>query len=157
LGPPCPDVHCDIEKDWTRNHGMFAIVAQAMPEEKYGFKPTPAQQTFRERVLHVASVNVDLLKTLGGKTPPPTINMNAASKADAMKELQKSTQYGTALLKEFTMAQLAERVPSLPFMGPTSSRQQMFYFLMTHTQDTYGQLVVYLRLCGITPPLSAQP
>lgn len=157
LGPPCADVLCDIQKDWARNNGMFYLTAQAMPEDKFGFKPTLAQQTFRERVLHVASVNVDLLRTLGGKVPPPAIDMNAASKAGALKELQKSSEYGAALLKEFTEAQLAERVPSAPFMGPTSSRQQMFYFLMTHTQDTYGQLVVYLRLSGITPPFSAQP
>ena len=154
---PCSDVLCDVQKDWARNNGMFAITAQAMPKDKYGFKPTPAQQTFRQRVLHVASVNVDLLKTLGGKTSAPIINMNAAAKADVLRELQKSGDYGAALLKEFSQAQLAERVPSPPFMGPTSSRQQIFYFLMTHTQDTYGQLVVYLRLNGVTPPFSAQP
>jgi uncharacterized damage-inducible protein DinB len=42
-------------------------------------------------------------------------------------------------------------------MGPKSSRQRIVYFLMMHNQDTYGQLVVYLRLNGITPPLSRQP
>ena len=43
------------------------------------------------------------------------------------------------------------------FMGPKMSRQRALYFLMAHTQDTYGQLAVYLRLNGITPPLSRQP
>ena len=62
-----------------------------------------------------------------------------------------------AVIKEFGDQGLATRVASPPFMGPLSSRQRMLYFLMTHSQDTYGQLVVYLRLNGITPPASRQP
>ena len=50
-----------------------------------------------------------------------------------------------------------ERGASPWFMGPMSTRQRILYFLMMHNQDTYGQLVVYLRLNGITPPASRQP
>jgi len=157
VGGACNDAACDIQRDWVRNNGMFYLVANAMPAEKYGYKPTPAQQSFAERVLHVADINVGMMQTLGGKTPPPQINMKATTKAEAMKELQKANAYGAALMKEFTQAQLMERVPSPEFMGPTSSRQELAYFVMTHIQDTYGQLVVYLRLNGITPPLSVQP
>ena len=46
------------------------------------------------------------------------------------------------------------RVASMPFLGPTASRLKVIYFSMQHTQDIYGQLVVYLRLNGITPPAS---
>jgi len=48
-------------------------------------------------------------------------------------------------------------VASLPFLGPTASRLRVIYFSMTHSQDIYGQLVVYLRLSGITPPASNRP
>jgi hypothetical protein len=33
----------------------------------------------------------------------------------------------------------------------------MFEFLVGHTQDTYGQMVVYLRLNGLVPPASQRP
>ena len=36
-----------------------------MPEDKYGFKATPAQRSFGEHVLHVAQINVMLLQTVG--------------------------------------------------------------------------------------------
>ena len=58
---PCSTYVCDVQVDWLRNNGMVGIVASAMPEDKYGFKPTPAQQTFGERVLHVAEINYWLL------------------------------------------------------------------------------------------------
>jgi len=48
-------------------------------------------------------------------------------------------------------------VASLPFMGPTASRLRVINFSMSHSQDIYGQLVVYLRLNGITPPASNRP
>ena len=58
------------------------------------------------------------------------------------------------MLKEFNDQQLSERVTSMPFMGPTTSRLRVTYFSMRHTQDIYGQLAVYLRLNGVTPPAS---
>jgi hypothetical protein len=61
------------------------------------------------------------------------------------------------VLKEFNDQQLAERVTSMPFLGPTASRLRVIYFAMSHSQDIYGQLVVYLRLNGITPPASNRP
>jgi hypothetical protein len=43
-----------------------------------------------------------------------------------------------------------------PWMGP-STRARIFEFLVGHTQDTYGQMVVYLRLNGLVPPASQRP
>jgi hypothetical protein len=43
-----------------------------------------------------------------------------------------------------------------PFLGP-SSRARVFYGLIGHTQDIYGQMVVYLRLNGVVPPASQRP
>jgi uncharacterized damage-inducible protein DinB len=154
---PCTNLSCEIQNDWTRNNVMIYGVARAMPDEKYGFKPTPEQQSFGERVLHVAQVNVSLLQGLGAKTPAPAIDPKATSKADAMAAVQKVGDYGIAVIKEFSDQQLTGCVESPWFMGPMSSRQRILYFLMTHSQDTYGQLVVYLRLNGITPPASRQP
>jgi uncharacterized damage-inducible protein DinB len=136
---------------------MVYGLARAMPEDKYGFKPVPEEQSFGERVLHVAQVNVDLLKGLGAKTPAPVINPKATSKVEAMDAVQKAGEYGIAVIKEFSDQQLMARVDSPWFMGPMATRQRILYFLMMHSQDTYGQLVVYVRLNGIVPPASRQP
>jgi uncharacterized damage-inducible protein DinB len=153
----CSNLSCEIQNDWTRNNVLVSLLAGAMPEDKYGFKPVPEEQSFGERVLHVAQVNVSLLPGLGAKTPPPTIDPKATSKAESMAALKKVGEYGIAVIKEFSDQQLTERVTSPWFMGPMSTRQRILYFLMMHNQDTYGQLVVYLRLNGITPPASRQP
>jgi len=154
---PCSTLSCEVEHDWSRNNAVAYLVAQAMPEDKYGFKPVPEEQSFGERVLHIAQINVDLLKTLGAKAPAPAVDPKATSKAATMAALQKTGEYGVAVIKEFGDQGLNERVASPFFMGPMATRQRILYFLMTHSQETYGQLVVYLRLNGIVPPLSRQP
>jgi len=158
---PCSDLTCEIENDWSRNNVMLYGLANAMPEDKYGYKPTPAQQSFGERVLHVAQINLMILQALGAKAPAPSIDMSGTSKAASMSALQRVGDYGVAVIKEFGDKGLQARIdspgPMAFFMGPQLSRQRALYFLMTHSQDTYGQLVVYVRLNGITPPLSRQP
>ncbi|HEY1240151.1 MAG TPA: DinB family protein [Bryobacteraceae bacterium] len=158
---PCSNLTCEIENDWLRNNVLMSGLANAMPDEKYGFKPTPAQQSFGERVLHVAQINLMLLQALGAKAAAPAIDMNATSKAASMAALQGVGDYGVAVIREFGEQGLLARIDSPGpigwFMGPKVSRQRIMYFLMTHSQDTYGQLAVYARLNGITPPASRQP
>jgi len=144
---------CDVQRDWVRNVAMVAVMAQAMPDDKFGFKTTPPQRTFAEQVMHVVDVDLLLLQTLGAKAPAPTIN-RGVTKAAVLDALRQTGDYGSAVLKEFDDAQLAARVKSMEFMGPTSSRLSIVYFLMAHTQDVYGQLAIYLRLNGVTPPFS---
>ena len=150
-------VRADLIKDWERQKATLLAIADAMPEDKFGFKPTPAQESFAQRLMHVAGIDLKLVSTLGGKTSPPMVNVQATSKADVVAALRQVNDFGAAVLKEFNDQQLAERVASLPFLGPTASRLRVIYFSMTHSQDIYGQLVVYLRLSGITPPASNRP
>jgi uncharacterized damage-inducible protein DinB len=107
--------------------------------------------------MHVATIDLKIISTLGAKTPAPMVNPKATTKAEIVAALRQVNDYGAAVLKEFNDAQLAERVASLPFLGPTASRLRIIYFSMSHSQDIYGQLVVYLRLNGITPPASNRP
>ena len=158
---PCANLVCEIENDWSRNNVMIYGLAGAMPEDKFNFKPTPAQQSFGERVLHVAQINLMLLQALGAKTSAPAVDTNATSKTASMAAVQRVGEYGVAVIRELGEQGLVARInspgPMGFFMGPQLSRQRVLYFLMSHSQDTYGQLVVYLRLNGITPPASRQP
>ncbi len=146
-------IHGDLTKDWAGQKTLLVALANAMPEDKYGFKPTPAQRSFGEHVLHIAQVNMMLAKALGGKTPEPAVNLKATTKAEMIKAMSDAFDYGAALIAEFNNTSIQETVQA-PFMGP-STRARIMFFLNGHTQDTYGQMVVYLRLNGITPPASA--
>jgi len=154
-GPSCTTLACDVQGDWERTKNLLIGLVNAMPDDKWSFRPTPAQQTFAERAMHVAQIDMALFGTLGGKTPAPTIaNPKATTKAEVVAALQASFDYGASVLKEFNDQQLTERIASMPFLGPSASRLKVIYFSMQHTNDIYGQLVVYLRMNGVTPPAS---
>jgi uncharacterized damage-inducible protein DinB len=144
----------ELLKDWSSLKTTMHKIAAEMPADKYSFRPTQGQQTFGERTVHVASVNVALLGSLGGHTPKPTIDSKATTKDAAIKALDESFDYGVALLKQETDETLRQPVASPPqFLGP-SSRARIITFLAGHTWDIYGQMVVYLRLNGHVPPAS---
>ena len=144
----------DLVKDWQRQEKTMALIADAMPEDKFGFKTTPPQRDYGQQVLHVALINVQLLKLVGGKATPPSFTAETAkSKAEVIKAMNDSYDYGLALLKEQTDASIVQTIPAPAFLGP-STRARIFWFLMSHSMDIYGQMVVYLRLNGVVPPAS---
>ena len=146
-------VRGDLIKDWERQKESLMRIADAMPEDKFGYKSTPAQRSYGEQVMHVALVNVDLLKLVGGKAAPPSFTADSVkTKADMLNALAESYDHGIALLTEQTDATLDETVDGA-FLGP-STRARLFWFLLGHSMDIYGQMAVYLRLNGIVPPAS---
>ena len=147
-------LQAELLKDWIGLKETMHKIAAEMPADKYRFKPTPAQQSFGERTVHVATTNVYFLDLLGGTGTKPTIDPKAMSKDAALKALDDSFDYGAAILKQQTDQTLLQSVASAPkFMGP-SSRARIIAFLSGHTWDIYGQMVVYLRLNGLVPPAS---
>ena len=146
----------DLLRDWKAQRETMRKIADAMPADKFGYKPTPAQRSYGEQIMHVVGADQSVVGMLGGKTPAPAINLKAATKAEVMTALRQSMDYWEVVLKEFTDQQLNERVatpPSSP-LGPSSSRLRLVYASITHSLDIYGQMVVYLRLNGIVPPAS---
>ena len=149
-------IQADFIKEWQGQKDTLVKIAEAMPEAKFSFKATPPQRDFGGHVMHIAQVNMMLLQTLAAKAPAPKINDKATSKADTIKAMSDTFDYGLAILKEQTDQTMVGTVQGPPWMGP-STRARMIAFLIGHTQDTYGQMVVYLRLNGLVPPASQRP
>ena len=143
----------DLLKDWQDQRATLMGIAEAMPEDKFGYKPTPAQRNYGEQVMHVAQINVDLLKMVGGTATAPTFTTDSVkTKADMLKALAESYDYGTAILNSQNNAWIQETIDG-GFLGP-STRARLIWFLLGHSMDTYGQMAVYLRLNGVVPPAS---
>jgi len=155
--PPCATLSCDILSDWQRTAQQIITIADKMPEDKWGYKSTPAQRSYGEQVMHIVQTDVRFIGALGGKTAAPMADAKAsASKAASMAALRESFAYGEAVIKEFNDQQWLERINGI-FMGPSVARLRLVYFDMGHSQDIYGQMAVYLRLNGLVPPASDRP
>ena len=143
----------DLLPDWRQQ--------KPMPEETFGFKPTEAQRTYAEQILHIAGANVYLMQHLGGAAAAPEVDttdftvfgLSASSKAVVLEALSDGYDYGIAVLQEFSDDQLLETIAGPRYLGSVT-RVKMAYFTLSHAMDIYGQMAVYLRLNGVIPPAS---
>jgi uncharacterized damage-inducible protein DinB len=152
-----PSIQTEMLRDWTNLKQTMNRIASEMPEDKFTFKATPAQRSYGEQILHIATVNARFLGAVGAKATPPTIDAKATGKAVIIKAMDDSFDYGIAILKELNDQSMLQAAASPPqFLGP-STRARLFTFLIGHTWDIYGQMAVYLRLNNLVPPASQRP
>lgn len=145
---------------FTMIEQSFVGLADAMPADKYGFKPTNGEftdvRTFGEQVKHVACANYAFFNEIEKKEPPPSCETGgpdpARTKAEIMKYLRDSFAYAQRVLRTMTPASALE--PAGGRYGGTSTRLGLTTLAVWHASDHYGQLVVYLRMNGIVPPAS---
>ena len=138
----------------------FVSLADAMPAEKYGFKPTSGEfrdvRTFGEQVKHVACANFAFYNEIEKKTPPDGCETGgpspAKTKAEIMTYLRDSFVYAGRVLRTMTPSNALEAAGG-PY-GGQSTRLGLATLSIWHASDHYGQLVVYLRMNGIVPPAS---
>src|SRR6476469_7143738 len=87
-------LQADLLKDWQGLKDTMVKIADAMPPDKFDFKPKPEVRTYGEQILHVAGANVMILKAIDPSVAAPEIP-KTASKAEAIKALSDSFDYGT--------------------------------------------------------------
>ena len=143
--------------------------AEAMPEDKYAFRPTeanfknetpgygPAQlRTFAEQVKHVACANFGFSAELDGTKPPEACDKGGPSPAKSKKELLVYLRDSFAAANK-SLAAMTEKNMMDPIEGPyagPNTRLGLATVIIWHAADHYGQMALYLRLNGIVPPSS---
>ena len=144
---------------WKMVESDFTSLAEAMPEEKWGFKPTQGAftdvRTFGEQVKHVACANEAWAKKLQGEKPPDRCDTGGPSPAKTKAEILAYLHESFVMLdSEIAKSKLDNLMA--PMKGPYAgdNRLEVLNSALWHISDHYGQLVIYLRMNGIVPPAS---
>ena len=129
-------------------------MAEDFPEDKNDFKPTPAQRSFAEQLLHAAGSNYYFTNTVMGlKIPTGDPKRDQyKTKADIVAFVKKSVADGAAATQSKGEKGLTTEV--VYFAHQKARVLDMAYGLIEHSGEHYGQLVVYYRLAGLVPPES---
>ena len=128
----------------------FIAAAEAMPVEKYGFKPTPAQMSFGDVIGHMSAGNDALCSSIGGVAPPKRSTVApGAPKERLVARLRETFQFCKSALAKVNDSRLAERIA---YFGNQSSRGQVMVAAAEEWAGHYSQIAVYLRLNGLVPP-----
>jgi uncharacterized damage-inducible protein DinB len=153
---PAPSPLQVVLSQWNEIGRKLVAMAEDFPEDKYDFKPTPAQRTFAEQLLHVSASMYYFTDTAQGQKPryPDDPKRDGLkTKAEIVAFVKKCVDDGAAVIKSKGDKGLTEWITE-----PESKQQvqvsDLAYSLTEHSGEHYGQLVVYYRVAGLVPPES---
>jgi hypothetical protein len=143
-------ISAELKAMYTGVKNNHIRMAEKMPEEHYSFKPTPEIRTFGQLVAHVADSQARACSAALGEQKA----VNAASKttkADLVAALKESYSICDKAFDSLTDAKASEMIQ----MGQRQrSRFGALAGMVSHSNEEYGYMAVYLRLKGIVPPSS---
>jgi uncharacterized damage-inducible protein DinB len=121
-----------------------------MPEENFGFKPAETEMTFGRQVEHMAQ-NLEMIcsRYLGAEMPPYSRDLSPLDKALVLQRMTNAFDFAITTVKNLDANELDDQVD---FFAGKKNKMQMVNLLNDHQAHHRGQLVVYLRLKGVTPP-----
>ncbi len=141
---------------WNDVARKVIAMAEDFPEDKYDFKPTPAQRSFAEQLLHASNAVYFFSNPAMGKKMPAEEDPKRAdfkSKADIVDFVKKAFADGAAAIKSKGDKGMNDLLVD-PFAHQQVRVYDMAYGFIEHTGEHYGQLVVYYRIAGLVPPES---
>jgi uncharacterized damage-inducible protein DinB len=140
---------------WNDIGRKLTAMAEDFPEDKYDFKPTPAQRSFAEQLLHAAGSCYYFTNPAMGLKPPASEDPKREqykSKADVVAFVKKAFADGAAAIQSKGDKGMMTEVVYYP--GQKARVMDIAYGIIEHSGEHYGQLVVYYRLAGLVPPES---
>jgi uncharacterized damage-inducible protein DinB len=131
----------------------FTRLAEAIPAEKYSWRPSTDVRSFAEVFLHVSAANYNLYKLVG--TPPPTgfdVKGFEKSTTDKVKVIATLKDSFAHAKKAITAMPDADLDKSLDWFGGKNTERGILLFIVRHAAEHLGQSIAYVRFVGITPP-----
>ena len=131
----------------------FLRLTEAIPAEKFNWRPSPDVRSIAEVFLHVSAANYNLYKLVG--TPPPStvdlksLEKSTTDKAKVVATLKDSFAHARKAITDMPDANLDK---SLDWFGGKNTQRGILLFIVRHAAEHLGQSIVYARSVGIVPP-----
>jgi uncharacterized damage-inducible protein DinB len=131
----------------------FLRLAEAVPAEKYAWRPSADVRSFAEVFLHVSAANYNLYKLVG--TPPPAgldlkgLEKSTTDKAKVVATLKDSFAHAR---KAITALPDSDLDKSMDWFGGRNTERGILLFIVRHAAEHLGQSIAYARSIGVIPP-----
>jgi hypothetical protein len=137
-----------------RQQKNIVAAVEAMPADKYSYKPTPDQISFAHLVVHIAQSNNAMCAKIADVPEPKVDELKETDSKDKLvAAVRASFDFCNGALANVDDSKLGDVVDLGRIQGP---RALAVFFLAGGWSDHYGAAAMYLRLNGILPP-TAQP
>ena len=156
LGQQTKSPVSDVLRTMLAGREKTTIAAfEAMPADKFGYKPTPEQMTFGHLAAHIVSSNYYFCANVGDVAQPKTDEVKETDGKDKLVAAMKASfEFCHSALGKADDAKMNENITW--FDGKPRTRAWAFMGLPSSWADHYGMAAMYLRLNGLVPP-TAKP
>jgi DinB superfamily len=154
LGTVANPVSTFVKAGVARYEKNMVAAAEAMPEDKYGFKPSPEMNSYGHLIMHIAQTNNTFCAKISGAAAPDSKYSESDSKDKLVAALKDSFAFCTSSLANVDDSKLGDQF--ILFGNRPISRGGALVALAGSWTDHYATQAMYLRLNGILPP-TAQP
>jgi DinB superfamily len=154
LSPVANPVSGFVKAGVARYEKNMVAAAEAMPAEKYGFKPSPEMNSYGHLMMHIAESNNAFCSKISGQSAPDVKLSETDPKDKLVAAVKDSFAFCTTALAKVDDSKLGEQF--VFFGNRPISRGGALVALGGSWTDHYATQAIYLRLNGILPP-TAQP
>jgi uncharacterized damage-inducible protein DinB len=148
-------IKADIQGQIDEAEKKLTALAEAMPAEKYAWRPGEKVRSVGEVFMHVAGGNYFLASLMGApkdeKIKPREFDKDANDKAKTIATMKTSFDYVRKYLASLSDADLQKKMKVFDHDG---SAQELALVLATHSHEHLGQAIAYARMNGVVPPWS---
>jgi len=155
-------VAADFVADFERASDKLVQLAEAIPADKYSWRPTDEVRKTSEVFIHVVGTNLMIPAALGAPLPVgmekpenPFALMQeweakVTSKDEVIEKLKSSINYAAKAIP-----QLEGHDEEVNIFGFPASKRAYMLIMLTHVHEHLGQAIAYARSMGVVPPWSA--
>jgi len=143
----------EVQRAYAAQKDNILKAAEKMPADQYQYKPTPEVRTFARVVNHVTEAQTRSCGTANHVAPADMVKppSDTADKDTIIAGLKASFAECDKAFAETTDANFTEMFT----LGQGKrSRAGLMWGTVSHDNEQYSALAMYLRLKGIAPPSS---
>ena len=148
------NIKSQLLKEWQRAKQYTLEYLDAMPKEKYDFKPQDSIRTFSQQMLHLAD-DIDIMVSYGTGKKRKWAGQNieksiSAQSADSVNYLVTAAyDFAIEAIGNLEALKLEEKIKVKKF---EETRFAWLLKAFEHQTHHRGQTTIYIRLLGIRPP-----
>jgi hypothetical protein len=144
-----------LRQGLVRSARIMTAAAEAMPPEKFSFKPTASQNSYGHLIVHITESNFRFCSAVSGVAAPEQPKLTETDAKDKLvAAVRSSFDFCSTSLAKLDDSRLADSVEL--FAGRSFTRAAAILMLSGSWADHYTEQAIYLRLNSILPP-TAQP
>lgn len=154
--PSATGVRKDLIGQMADAEQKLVALAEAMPADKYGWRPAAGVRSVSEVFMHMVGANY-MLPGIAGVKRKPDVTMSrdmetkVVDKAQVVDMLRKSFAFTKQSMLDVPDDQLDT---AADLFGTPSTNRGVLVLMTTHAHEHLGQAIAYARMNGIVPPWS---